>query len=319
MCKPAVNLMIAVILSHTAHAEIEIKKSFEPAEPVEATMSVPGVDLTKLSPDEYDIQWRTDVNSTARTLPNMAHTVHVWPTPGEHTIQGSVAYILDGKPKQYVDSKTYVQKGLVAPTPSDPNAPAPVKRRLYDLVTPQQAVDLSTIYRSLTGIDFSNRDEFDFVHEQRLSARGLSDTPASEEISSRLAAALATFDIEKLRAALGTIVADLSPGDRPAEPAPPSTDKITSIVYVYEQRDGMPAQWVLTTMDRLNREKTGLRATIVDDDTRNAEGEVPKQYIAAFAEAEKIGKPAAIALSGDRVIRSVSKPHEVAQIWSLAP
>lgn len=96
-----------------------------------------------------------------------------------------------------------------------------------------------------------------------------------------------------------TVPVDVSPS--------PAPSTITSVTYVYEQRDGSVPPTVLSAINRINREQQ-ITATTFDKDTLDGGGQVPDQYKIPLAAANEAGLPALIVLAGEKVVRVVKAP-----------
>jgi hypothetical protein len=92
----------------------------------------------------------------------------------------------------------------------------------------------------------------------------------------------------------------------PVEPVVPA--KPTKVTYVHEKDQGGVPSGVRVALDKLNRQ--GIVATEFEDDTTNANQQVPAQYKIAKAEADKAGTPVLVVQSGDVVLRVVKVKTE---------
>ena len=95
-------------------------------------------------------------------------------------------------------------------------------------------------------------------------------------------------------------------GDKIPPTIVPPTNNVTAVVYVFEKDDTAVPGAVSFAMDKINRD--GIEATIFDDDIVDGTGEVPDQYAVPLSEARKVGLPALVVMSGDKVVRVVKAP-----------
>ena len=94
----------------------------------------------------------------------------------------------------------------------------------------------------------------------------------------------------------------------PVEPVPAKPTKVT---YVHEKDQGGVPSGVRVALDKLNRQ--GIVATEFQDDTTNANQQVPAQYKIAKTEADKAGTPVLVVQAGDVVLR-VAKVKTEAEV-----
>lgn len=98
----------------------------------------------------------------------------------------------------------------------------------------------------------------------------------------------------------------------PSVTIPVAPAKPTSVVYVYEKDQGSAPSGVLVGLDKLNRQD--ITATTFEQDTTDANQDVPDQYALALSEAKKAGLPALVVLNNDTVLRVVKAPTTEAQV-----
>jgi hypothetical protein len=100
----------------------------------------------------------------------------------------------------------------------------------------------------------------------------------------------------------------------PFSPLAPAKPNATVATYVYEKDDGAVPAAMLAALDALN--KQGIKATVFEDDDRDADGDIPDQYKVPHAEATKVGLPQLVRTAGDTVVKVVrpAKDATVEQI-----
>lgn len=103
----------------------------------------------------------------------------------------------------------------------------------------------------------------------------------------------------------------------PTDP-PPSTNKPTRAVYVYEKDQGPVPPQVAGALNGINKQAletgSGFVADEFEEDTVDGTGQVPDQFKVAKEAATKDGLPCLVVLSGDRVIRVVKAPKTAKDI-----
>lgn len=95
-----------------------------------------------------------------------------------------------------------------------------------------------------------------------------------------------------------------------------SPSKATAATYVYEKDNGSVPPPVLAALDKLNR--AGVMATTFEEDTTDADGQVPDQYAVALPAARTAGLPSLVVLAGDKVLRTVKAPTTEEQVLEAA-
>jgi hypothetical protein len=75
---------------------------------------------------------------------------------------------------------------------------------------------------------------------------------------------------------------------------------------------------VTVGLNRLNRERQVV-ATLLEADTTNGAGTIPKQFRQAVAAAKADGLPALVVLSGSTVLAIVKAPADAEQIVRAVP
>jgi len=124
-------------------------------------------------------------------------------------------------------------------------------------------------------------------------------------------------DAKAIAAELDKIVAELGTTPAPDDPVDPSQP--LAVTYVYEVRDTPVPVGVTTGINRLNRERN-IRATAIDDDILDGDGDVPDQYKVPITEAHKVGLPALVVTSGDKALKVVKDPRTEQQVFeAIAP
>lgn len=92
---------------------------------------------------------------------------------------------------------------------------------------------------------------------------------------------------------------------------------VTSVTYVYEKDDtGSVPSGVLVGLDKLNR--SGVRATAFEKDSKDGNGETPDQYKLPLQEATKAGLPALVSLAEDEVHKVIRDPKTEEQVMEAA-
>lgn len=89
--------------------------------------------------------------------------------------------------------------------------------------------------------------------------------------------------------------------------------KTTAAVYVYEKGGGGVPPVVQAAIGKLN--ERGIIATTHED----GPGAIPEQYKQAVPAARTAGLPALVAMAGEQVVRTVSKPTTEAQVLEAVP
>lgn len=90
----------------------------------------------------------------------------------------------------------------------------------------------------------------------------------------------------------------------PGNPLTPS--KPTAATYFYEKDSGGVPPAVGAGISKLNEQ--GIRATTHEDDTTNANQQIPKQYAVSLPAAREAGLPALVVMAGEKVVRTVKAP-----------
>jgi len=103
----------------------------------------------------------------------------------------------------------------------------------------------------------------------------------------------------------------------PTDP-PPSTNKPTRAVYLYEKDSGAVPPQVAGALNAINKQAletgSGFVAAEFEDDTVDGTGQVPDQFKVAREEALKVGLPCLVVLSGDKVVRTVKAPKTAREV-----
>jgi hypothetical protein len=99
--------------------------------------------------------------------------------------------------------------------------------------------------------------------------------------------------------------------------ASPLAPAVTTVTYVYEQRETKVPSAVLAALDRINRELK-IRATTFDVDTKDGDEQVPDQYKLPLTAAEAAGLPVLVVVGGDKVLRTVKDPKTADAVWEAA-
>lgn len=102
-------------------------------------------------------------------------------------------------------------------------------------------------------------------------------------------------------------------------PTPDPTRKVSQVTYVFEKDDNNPPRPVSLALTKINVDSGyAIAASEFEDDTVNASGVTPKQYVTALAEARKVGLPALVVQSNGTVIRTLKSPTTEAQVLEAA-
>jgi hypothetical protein len=95
----------------------------------------------------------------------------------------------------------------------------------------------------------------------------------------------------------------------PTDPTdPPTLKKAVSAVYFYEKDLTAPPKPVLSALQQINANGSGIVATALDDDVENGPGETPAQYAKALEIARKAGLPCLVVTFSDGTLRTVQNP-----------
>ena len=86
----------------------------------------------------------------------------------------------------------------------------------------------------------------------------------------------------------------------------------TAAVYVYEKSDGAVPLPVLSALNTINR--SGIAATVFDDDTTDSSGDTPEQYKLPLVSAKEAGLPALVVMAGEKVRKVVKAPTTEAAV-----
>lgn len=100
-------------------------------------------------------------------------------------------------------------------------------------------------------------------------------------------------------------------GDNPLSPSKP-----TAATYFYEKDSGGIPPAVGEGISKLNEQ--GIRATTFEEDTTNANQQIPKQYAVSLPAAREAGLPALVVMAGEKVVRTVKAPTTVEQVIEAA-
>jgi len=122
-----------------------------------------------------------------------------------------------------------------------------------------------------------------------------------------------------------TLIVGKAPQPPPGPDAPPVVvvppvdpdTKVTTVTYVYEKDETAIPSAVHAALNRLNRER-GIVATVFEQNTFDGDDQVPDQYAAALAAAKEKGLPCAVALAGDKVVRTAKAPTTEAEVLEVA-
>lgn len=98
--------------------------------------------------------------------------------------------------------------------------------------------------------------------------------------------------------------------DKPVEPTPVTT-KPTAAFYVYEKDDTAVPNYVKTGLSKINA--SGVEGSLLEDDTKDGNNQVPARFQVPLNEAKKAGLPVLVVMSGGQFLRAV-KPKSEAEM-----
>jgi hypothetical protein len=102
----------------------------------------------------------------------------------------------------------------------------------------------------------------------------------------------------------------------PVTPEVPS--KIVGVTYYYEKDSTAVPSFVQVSLNRINRENPGIRATSFEDDTTNGMDNVPAPHRIALAKSRELGQPVVIARDASgNVIKSIKSPKSEAEFMEV--
>lgn len=105
------------------------------------------------------------------------------------------------------------------------------------------------------------------------------------------------------------------PIDPPVDPLPPTTK--VSATYIYEKDQHAVPTFVMSALNRLNRERK-IFATAMEADTVDGNGDVPDFLKVPLAAAKQKGLPCLVVTAGDKVL-AIVKPKTEAEILKAVP
>lgn len=98
---------------------------------------------------------------------------------------------------------------------------------------------------------------------------------------------------------------DPQPDVKPVEPV---TTKPTAAFYVYEKDDTAVPNYVKTGLSKVNA--SGVEATLLEEDTKDGNNQVPARFQVPLAEAKKAGLPVFVVMSNGQFLRAVKPKSE---------
>jgi hypothetical protein len=109
------------------------------------------------------------------------------------------------------------------------------------------------------------------------------------------------------------------PIPQPQPPDPPvPVVVIDRVTYVYEKDQGPVPPGVSAGLLALNADKARkILASEIDDDVRDADGQIPDQYAVALAKAAEVGTPVLVVQAGTTVVRT-TKPTTLQEVLEAA-
>lgn len=96
--------------------------------------------------------------------------------------------------------------------------------------------------------------------------------------------------------------------NQPTPPAPPTTDQIVRLTYVYEKDQGSIPPAISAGLSAVSLSRESVVASAYEDDSTNGLDRVPKQYERAAEASREYGTPCLVAESVERVVRVKLKP-----------
>lgn len=291
--KPLFTSLLVIILTAIGHAEegIQIAPRFSIGEPIFAT--------TDFEARVFD--WEVP---TARSIvAGDGRLVYIWAKAGQHQIR-LAAVTEDYKFHRW--EKSF----LVDSTP-----PPPEEETIRSLVTEAEAKILADYLEWVANkiTDMTTPETFWVGWEASFPLK----SNAKVQKALKIALSEPLKAPERARTALRAIAAQLR---EPAPPGPleplPGPITVTAVTYVYEKDDTAVPSAVLAALDELNRK--GIRATNFEEDTKDADGQVPAQYQVALPAAHQAGLPALVVQAGDEVVRVVTAPQTREQVMEAA-
>lgn len=233
-------------------------------------------------------------------------------TNGEgSTIHGIAIWVVDGEPFLQQDTKPF--------RVGDSPGPEPTPVTLRELVTAEQAKQIAIYFRDFAGLvatlkspaqfwtafdstfPIKGNEQLDAALRKRLEG----PVEAKKGLSTVLLAIAAEFDTQPVP-------------PTPDQPVPDTKPGLVRVTYVYEKDDSPVPSEIHAGINRLKREKKVL-ASLFEEDTTDADGDVPDQYKVALSEARAAGLPALVAEYADKSRKVLVNPKTEAQVWSLAP
>ena len=224
-----------------------------------------------------------------------------------------------GSPYFFVDGEPFYQKDTKPVRVGDSPGPEPTPVTLRELVTAEQAKQIATYFRDFAGLvatlkspgqfwtafdaTFKFKDNAQLYAALRKRLEG--PVEAKKGLSVVLLAIAAEFDAQPVP-------------PTPDQPEPDTKPELVRVTYVYEKDDSPVPAEIHAGINRLKREKKVL-ASLFEEDTTDADGDVPDQYKVALSEARTAGLPALVAEYADKSRKVLVNPKTEAQVWSLAP
>lgn len=119
------------------------------------------------------------------------------------------------------------------------------------------------------------------------------------------------------RITVGPVVPPVNPQPGPGpgpSPGPTNPAKLTQLVLVYEKDQSTISPAIRAAFHKVNVDGSGVVASVLEVDSTNGGGSIPKQYAAAVKAARDAGLPALVAVAGDVVVRTVKNPTTEAHV-----
>lgn len=104
------------------------------------------------------------------------------------------------------------------------------------------------------------------------------------------------------------------PGPGPGPSPGPNPSKLTQLVLVYEKDQSTISPAIRAAFHKVNVDGSGVVASVLEIDSTNGGGSIPKQYAAAVKAARDAGLPSLVAVAGDVIVRTVRNPTTEAHV-----
>lgn len=272
------------------HAQLQLEKRYALGEPIVATAQNPAPKNARVA---YD--WRADSKGCTVVPLGDGRTAHIWACPGKHTLDLVVAVAGEDS----ISVVRYERDFLVIGS-----GPSPSIDTLADLVSVESAEILAEFHSDWSQqLDkLSNRNNFDKAYLSTRTGLNLADTEqAYAAIDARLDQ---VRDFPDALAAELLAIAEEFGGEAP-EPTPPPEPDPTSgqriVLIVHETQDDTPDFSRVLVQLRSGTEadylkKQGHKLYILDDDTRDTNGQKPGVLEKYDSDIQSVGLPAMLVI-----------------------